>query len=224
MNRKVQIGLYAGAILLFAALVGYISISYGSFLTALLRNREALGGFLSSFGMQSFVVFIFLQAAQIVLTPIPGEFVQLAAGYLFGTWLGTAYAVAGALLGTLLSFSIARWLGYPLVKLIFGEKKLAAMEALINKPQSRLILFLLFLIPGLPKDVLTYAAGATPIDPLQFVMTATTARIPGIILSAYIGANLYQQDYTAVSVACLVTVLLFGLGIWFQGRLNRAPA
>lgn len=221
MNRNAQIGLYAAAILLFIALVAYISISYGSFITALLRNREALGGFLSSFGMQSFIVFIFLQAAQIVLTPIPGEFVQLAAGYIFGTWLGTAYAVAGALLGTLLSFSIARLLGYPLVKLVFGEKKLATMEALINKPQSRLILFLLFLIPGLPKDVLTYAAGATPINSLQFVMTATTARIPGILLSAYIGSNLYQQDYTAVSAACLATVLLFGLGMWFQGRLSR---
>ncbi|MEQ8201376.1 MAG: VTT domain-containing protein, partial [Syntrophomonadaceae bacterium] len=87
-----------------------------------------------------------------------------------------------------------------------------------------LILFLLFLIPGLPKDVLTYAAGATPIDPLQFLLTATVARVPGILLSAYIGSNLYQQDYTAVAVASVATVLLFGLGVWAQGRLSRETA
>lgn len=224
MNRNIQIGLYSAAILLFISLVAYICFCYGSSMTALLQNREELGKFLSSFGMQSYMVFIFLQASQIVLTPLPGELVQLAAGYIFGTWLGTAYAVAGALLGTLLSFGIARLLGYPLVKLIFGEKKLAAMEALVRKPQFGVLLFLLFLIPGLPKDVFTYMAGVTPINPLQFFITAITARTPGIMLSAYIGSNLYHQDYTSVMVACVVTMLLFGLGIWLQRRMSRQTA
>ena len=221
MNRKILI-MYSTAVLGFVALVAYLSVRYGSVITPLLQDREGLGTFLSSFGMQSFVVFIFLQASQIVVTPIPGELVQLAAGYIFGTWMGTVYAVAGSLLGTLLSFGIARLLGYPLVRLLFGEKKLTTIETLINRPQSKLIVFLLFLIPGLPKDIMTYVAGVSPINYLQFLMTSTTARVPGILLSAYIGSNLYHQDYIAVFAACLATALLFGLGIWMQRRLSRA--
>lgn len=221
MNRNMKIGLYSAAILVFVSLVAYISFKYGGAISALLQDREALGQFLSSFGIKSFLVFILMQASQIVLTPIPGEFVQLAGGYIFGTWLGTIYATAGALLGTIVSFTIARLLGYPLLALLFGEHKMAAMKTLADKPQSKLILFVLFFIPGLPKDLLTYAAGVTPINQLQFLLIATTARIPGILLSAYIGSNLYHKDYTEVIAACLVTVILFGLGLWARQRLSQ---
>lgn len=219
MDRKLKIVLYSGGIILITALIIYISIKYGHSLTGMVRNQEELGQFLSSFGIKSFLVFILLQASQIVFIPLPGEFVQLAGGYLYGTWLGTVYAVLGSLLGTVLSFGIARLLGYPLLKAVFGEKKMAKIDALVRKPQSKLILFLLFLMPGLPKDTMTYIAGVTPIDPLEFCLTATTARVPGIMLSAYIGSNLYHRDYTAVIAASLFTVLLLGLGVIARKRL-----
>lgn len=221
MDRKLKIGLYSSGIILFAALIAYVSIIYGHTLTGTVTSQEEIGQLLSSFGMKSFLVFILLQASQIVFIPLPGEFVQLAGGYMYGTWMGTVYAVLGSLIGTILSFGIARLLGYPLLKTIFGEAKMARIEALVRKPQSKIILFLLFLMPGLPKDTMTYMAGVTPIDPFEFCLTATTARVPGIMLSAYIGSNLYHKDYTAVIAASLFTILLLGFGFLARKRLAK---
>jgi len=156
---------------------------------------------------------------QIVVAFIPGEVVQIAGGYVFGTALGAVYSLVGAGLGTLLVILLVRLVGFSLVRLLVPAKNLQRFDFLLNRTRSEVAVFVLFLIPGLPKDALTYIAGLTPMKPLRFVVISVLARFPGLLGSAYIGAHLAKKSYwpaVAVSAAALV---LFIIGVIFKDKV-----
>jgi uncharacterized membrane protein YdjX (TVP38/TMEM64 family) len=188
-------------------------------------HPEKFKEFVDSYGSLSAVVYILLQAAQIVVAVIPGEVVQIAGGYAFGTFLGTLYSVLGAILGTLIVFYATRLLGYSIVRRFVSAEKLAKFDFLINNPKSEIILLLLFMIPGIPKDTLTYIAGLTPVKPLRFLLISMLGRFPGLWGSAYIGANLQEKDYLPVWILSGVSVVLFVAGLLLKdkiiGKMNR---
>jgi uncharacterized membrane protein YdjX (TVP38/TMEM64 family) len=156
---------------------------------------------------------------QIVVAAIPGEVVQIAGGYIFGTLAGTLYLMTGVVLGTLIVFYASRMLGYPLVRVFVSESRLEKFGFIINSGKSEIAVFVLFLIPGLPKDVITYVAGLTPIKPLRFIALATLGRLPALFASAFIGANLQQKDYYTVFVLSALAVVLFFAGIILKDRI-----
>ena len=209
----------------FAAVMIFASIKYAPVLTRLVSHPEKFKEFIDSYGPLSAVVYILLQAAQIVVAIIPGEVVQIAGGYAFGTFLGTFYSFLGAILGTLIVFYATRFLGYSIVRRFVSAEKLAKFDFLINNPKSEIILLLLFLIPGIPKDTLTYIAGLTPVKPLRFLLISTLGRFPGLWGSAYIGANLQEKNYLPVWIISGISVVLFVAGLLLKdkiiGKLNR---
>ena len=108
---------------------------------------------------------------------------------------GTVYSFLGTLLGTLIVFFATRLFGYSLVKAVVPAGKLQKFERLLTGRTSDITVFLLFLIPGIPKDTLVYVSGLTPIKPLKFLPICLIARLPALWGSAYIGANLQEKDY-----------------------------
>jgi uncharacterized membrane protein YdjX (TVP38/TMEM64 family) len=208
-------------IAVFVAAMVFASIKYAPVLTRLVSHPEKFKEFIDSYGPPSAVIYILLQAAQIVIAIIPGEVVQLAGGYAFGTVLGTIYAVLGALLGTLIVFYATRFLGYSLVKRFVSAEKLAKFDFLINNPKSEIVLLLLFLIPGIPKDTVTYIAGLTPVKPLRFLAICTLGRFPGLWGSAYIGANLQEKDYLPVWILSGISLVLFVAGLLLKDKIIR---
>ena len=209
-------------ILLIVVVLGllvFASIKYAPALTRLMSKPEKFKEFLASYGAVSALIYILLQAAQIVIAVIPGEVVQIAGGYAFGTILGTLYAVTGTVLGTLIVFFATRLLGYSLVRTFVPQTKLDRFNFLMNNPKSEIAIFILFLIPGVPKDALTYAAGLTPIKPLRFVLICTIARFPGLWGSAYIGANLQEKNYLVVWILSLAALVLFAAGLLMKDKI-----
>src|SRR5512136_2414185 len=146
----------AAMAIIFLALLTYVSIKFGPTLTRLLRRREDFREFIRSYGAWSALAYIFTQAAQVVIFFIPGEIVQIAGGYIFGTILGTVYSVTGIFLATVIVFFATRLIGYSLVKVVVPSKELEKFAFLANSPKSEIAMFVLFLVPGVPKDVLTY--------------------------------------------------------------------
>lgn len=211
-------------IVLIAAFLGilvYVTVKYGLQLTKLARNPDELKELLNSYGWKGVLVFMGIQVLQVVVAAIPGEFVQLAGGYIYGTWLGTLYSLAGIVAGSVLVFFVARFLGYRLVKLVVTPEHLKKFNFMINSKRSESAMFILFLIPGMPKDILTYIAGITPLKPLRFFSIIMLGRFPALLASSYIGSNTQKGNYGIVIALSAAALILFAVGVFLKDTILK---
>ena len=213
-RNRLSIGINLLLLVLLIAAIIFLTIKYAPGITNLVKNPGKFRTLLLSLGLVSIPVFIGLQAVQVVITAIPGELVQLAGGYVFGTFLGTVYSTAGIILGSVIAFYIARLLGFRLIKNFLSPNDLERLDMLINSPKIEITLFLLFLIPGIPKDILVYLAGFTPIDPWRFFILFTIARFPGLLATSFIGSNIQERDYLPVIIVSIIGCILFVIGLF----------
>ncbi|HHY79785.1 MAG TPA: TVP38/TMEM64 family protein [Thermoanaerobacter sp.] len=212
MHKTYVINLFL--VVIFAITLVVVMATFGRNFVLLIDNPYEFRQWIHSFGKFSVIVFIGVQILQVVIFAIPGEVVQIAGGYLFGTFLGTLYSVIGITIGSLICFLIARVLGYNFVRSIVSEENLKKFDYIINNPKGETILFLLFFIPGMPKDALSYIAGITPVKFYNFFIITLFARLPGIFFSAYIGANLGNKNYFMAGIVAIIAVLLFLIGVY----------
>ncbi len=208
-------------LVIFIIVVAVISIKYAPQITDLARKPDEFRAHILSYGYFGVLVFIFIQFFQIVIAAIPGELIQVAGGYVYGAWLGTLYLTIGAFLGTLVSFYIARALGYSLVRKIIAEEKLTRFQGMMESKKADLIISTLFLLPGLPKDLLVYIGGLTPVQPLKFIVISTIARLPALFFSAYLGMNIRDQDYIKAAIISFIAVALFLFGVINRERIFK---
>jgi uncharacterized membrane protein YdjX (TVP38/TMEM64 family) len=219
--NKRKLVLYIALITVFLGLIVYAAVRFGPQLTELARKPEDLRNLLNSFGWKGILVFMGIQMLQVVVAAIPGEFVQLAGGYIYGTWFGTLYSLIGIVLGSILVFFIARLLGYPVVKLLVSPKQLEKFNFMINSEKSEIGMFIFFLIPGIPKDVLTYIAGITPVKPLRFFIIITVGRLPALLASSYIGYSAQKGNYGVMLILSIAALVLFLTGIILKDKIIK---
>lgn len=206
------------AVLAFGIII-FFSVKYTPKMLELLSSTEKLRTFLLEYGNLGIMVFLGIQAAHILIPVIPGEVVQIGGGYVYGTILGSVLLYIGMLAGTIVVFYLSRIFGYPLVKIFVSKKKIRQFEKLSRSKKTEIILFILFFMPGVPKDTLLYATGLMPVKPRRIIIMSTIARMPGVIGSAYIGANLMNKNYTAAIIVSVIAVLTFILGAIFRKKL-----
>lgn len=209
-------------IILLASFIGlliYLWVRFGPELTELARKPEELRELLNSYGWSGILVFIGIQVIQVVVAAIPGEFVQIAGGYIYGTVFGTLYSLTGIVTGSVIVFYAARFLGYPVVKLLVPQKQLERFSFMLNSRRSDAALLILFLIPGIPKDILTYIAGMTPVKPLRFFVIITVGRLPALLGSSYIGHHTQMGNYGIAAIVSVIAVILFFTGLIFRNRI-----
>lgn len=203
---------YLLGILVFVIVMATLTFVLTPAIIHITKDPQNFSDFLATYGSLSILTFIAFQILQVVIAAIPGEFVQIAGGYIFGIFWGTVYSVIGILIGAMIAFFVARLLGKKMVYKLLPEKSLDRFTFLMNTRKSELIIFLLFLIPGLPKDILVYVAGLSPIRPLRFFSIYTIARMPGLIGSSIIGANLQDKNYFVAVLVFAVSCVLFLIG------------
>jgi uncharacterized membrane protein YdjX (TVP38/TMEM64 family) len=216
-NNSIVLNIALAAV--FLGTLAYLTIRFGPEFTRLVADPGKFREYLLSFGPWSAVIFFLFQILQVVIAVIPGEPIQIAGGYIFGTIGGTALSVLGITTGYILVFLMVRIFGFPLVKKLVPEKDHQKFISLLNNPKMEATIFLLFLIPGIPKDVLVYIAALTPIKPLLFFVIVILARLPALIGSAFIGARIESGDFSVVIIVSIVAVILFVLGFIFQKKL-----
>lgn len=218
-KKKLRLLLNMFLIAGFLTLLALLAIRFGPEITKLAREPEQLRGILNSYGWKGVLIFMLIQLLQVVVAAIPGEFVQLAGGYIYGTWLGTLYSLAGIVAGSVIVFFAARLLGYPIVKTFVSQDNLKKFDFMMNSSKSEMIMFVLFLIPGFPKDILTYIAGLTPVRPLRFFIIITVGRLPALLASSYIGYSTQKGNYIIVAVLSVVAILLFTAGLLLKDKI-----
>jgi uncharacterized membrane protein YdjX (TVP38/TMEM64 family) len=221
MEKKDKIQMIIKIIFLtiILSVIVYFSVKYAPGIIKLIRNTEKFKQYINSFGVWGVLVYILFEIIHVIIIIIPGEFLQIAGGYIYGTVLGTVYTFIGIFIGVVIVFFSTRIFGYSVIKIFIPKDKLEKYNYIINSPKAEIIMFLLFLIPGIPKDALTYIAGLTPIKPVQFLILCSIARFPGILGSAFIGARLQSENYITVIVVSAIALVLFVLGVIFQKRI-----
>lgn len=212
-KQKLKIILNIIALMLLIGAIVYLSIRYTPQAAELFARRDELKEAVEKEGLYAIAAFICVQVFQVVVAAVPGELVQLAGGYLFGTFWGAVFLVSGVIIGSLVAFFAARLLGFRLVKTFVSAPKLAKLLRLVSGTKSELVIFTFFLLPGLPKDVLTYIAGLTPVNPWRFLALAILGRLPALVVSCYIGASLEQENLWAVVIVSALSAVLI-LGGW----------
>ncbi len=189
---------------------------------SIIKDPAMLKKWMNNFGTYEVLMFVLIQAFQVVIFIVPGELVEIAAGFLFGTAWGSIYSIIGIALGSAASFIIARVLGYEFVKWIVPEQMFNRWNIFINEDKrGGTVLFLLYFIPGTPKDALAYFAGITPVNYLKFIFISMFARLPAIVFSAYIGANIEQKEYTNALIVSVIAGIAFLIGFIYRDRIIK---
>lgn len=214
--NKVDRGMLIKKILiatLFLIVMIFISVKYAPLLKDVVSQSEEFRKTILSYGYLGAFVLIAFQVVQILIPFIPGELVQIAGGYVYGGLIAPIYLLFGTLLGGVIVFYLSRFIGYPLVKIFVSKEKMEKFSFLMQSKKAEITLFILFLVPGVPKDTLIYLAGLTPVKPLRFFIILTIARIPGILGTSFIGANILEKDYKDIylMVGIIAVVLIVGL-------------
>lgn len=198
--------------------------AWGRPLYRFVSDQEQIRVWVGQLGPWGPLGIVVLEVAQILLAPIPGQAVGVVSGYLYGPWWGTLYAMAGLVAGSLLGFLLARHLGRPLIRRLAGESTLAHIDSLARRGGA-LFFLLVWLVPFTPDDVACFAAGLTPISMGQLLLLVTLGRLPGVLVSAWLGANATRLGPTwwAIGIGCLA-VLAVGAWRWrrpLEGFLLR---
>ena len=183
-------------------------------------NRERLRAFIDSLGMWGFAGFIVLQVVQVVAAPIPGEATGLLGGYLYGPLIGVFLSTVGLTLGSFAAFSLSRLFGRPLTEALVPRATIERFNYLLHHKGGFLI-FLLFLIPGFPKDILCYILGLGPLTALEFLAIASSGRLLGTILLTLSGAFLRKGQYEQFFLMAGVAVVVVFLALAYKDKLER---
>ena len=182
-------------------------------------NIKELEQTIRSYRSQSILIYIAAQVIQVVLSVIPGQALQFAGGYLFGTLLGLLFSVIGIAIGSTLAYYVARILGRDAVHLFFGKRKVTEMLDLMNSPKGLIVTFVIFLIPGVPKDLCSYAAGLSNLKLRPYLIVSMIARIPGMLGCLIIGQQVGAGGYTSAAVIAAIALVLLLLGVIFRKRI-----
>jgi uncharacterized membrane protein YdjX (TVP38/TMEM64 family) len=204
-------------VLLLCVLMGFIFFliyQYNSQIGVQLKNlyslyqdQEEFKKVVSSYGAYGPLAYILLQILQVVIAPIPGGAIEFLGGVLFGVKAGLIYSMIGLTLGSWLAFELARIFEKLAVEKFVSEETRKKFDYLVEH-QGVILSFILFLIPGFPKDALCYILGLTPMHLGIFLVISTIGRIPGTLMATLQGAKAFEHQYYTFGLLLGVSFLV----------------
>ena len=210
-RRKKQVALFClGAAL---AVTGLIFWFVGRPMLQFVSQPELFRDWVDGHGVFGRLAFLGMMMFQVFVAIIPGEPLEIGAGYAFGVLEGTALCLLATTLASGVIFLIVKKYGMKFVTLFVAEEKIRSLKFLRNTRRLEFIVFLLFFIPGTPKDVLTYMVGLTPMKLRVWLLITTVARIPSVVTSTVGGDALGTQEYLFAVTVFVATAAVSGLGV-----------
>ncbi|WP_372912204.1 TVP38/TMEM64 family protein [Salinigranum sp.] len=185
-----------------------------------LTDPVAVRTAIRSTGALAPVVFLAVQAVQVLVAPIPGQVLGFVAGYLFGVVWGTALSVAGATVGGYVAFRLAQRYGRPIVERLVAEEAVDLFDSFSSR-HGDVVLFLVFLVPGLPDDAVCFLAGVSDVDTRSFLLASVVGRLPGYFLVALAGARLAEARTAETMALLVVLAVASAVGYLLRGRVAR---
>ena len=217
-KRKLLVGFSVGVVIILLLLLTWFICGW---LTSF--SQEELRDYIRSFETGSWLVFLCLQFIQVFIALIPGELLESVAGFIFGPVAGTLLCYAGITLASVVIFQLTRRFGVKLVEIFISRERINQLRFLNTEKKLNLLIFLIFFIPGTPKDLLTYFVGLTKIKMSTFLMIALVARIPSVVSSTFGGHLLGEGKYIGAIIlyGAAAVVSLIGMAaynVWMKKK------
>ena len=212
------------SIAVFVAVLVLLSVFVGGPLVKTLGEPAAFRAWVDAHGIWGRVLFIGLMALQVIIAFIPGEPFELAAGYAFGAVWGTVLVFLGIMLGGIIVFLFVKKIGVKAVEVFFPREQIDSLRYLNDEKALNATAFFLFLIPGTPKDLLTYVAGLTKIRLVPWLLLTSLARIPSVVTSTISGDALGLGKYGLAITVYGATAILSGVGFLLYRRSQKKRA
>jgi uncharacterized membrane protein YdjX (TVP38/TMEM64 family) len=200
---------------------GMVWALYATGLMDLLTSRNRLLQFIRENRVHAATLFIAMQVIQVVAAPLPGEVTGFVGGILFGPLWGVVYSTIGLTVGSWLAFMLARWLGRPIVERL-ASRELIERYDYVMKHKGLLLAFLMFLIPGFPKDILCYILGLGHMRVRDFLIVSATGRLLGTVLLTMGGTFFRDARYGALFTVIGISLIIILLVMIYRDRVERA--
>ena len=224
-SKKVKIFRIIMTILVLALCIGIII-----YLIPVMKELSSVEGQIAfkekvnESGILGLLILFGLQVAQIFLIIVPGEPIEILAGMCYGGIWGTVFIMISCAIITTAIFLLVKKYGKKFVYEFCDPKKVRKIEnskLFQNAKKIEIIMLILFLIPGTPKDLLTYIAGLLPIKATRFIIISTLARIPSIVSSTLAGASLAKGDWKLGLILYAIVLVIVGILIFIINKFDK---
>lgn len=203
--------------------LAFVIVMWGPQIWAFFEDTERIKEFITSAGPLGPIAFVFLQIFQVVFAPIPGNVVGAVGGAAFDWW-GLPLAILGSAIGMAIVVAISRKFGRPLLEKMFKEKDIKKLDWILDHPAAEMVLFIIFLLPFMPDDLIGYLAGLTKIRFRNIIIISILGRLPVQVVTNFFGANLLDGNIwvlvVILAVLGLLALLIYWKRKWFFGLLK----
>lgn len=220
-KSTIVIGILIGVALLLGAVV-YRDLVIEKILQGyrFLSDKGKTSAYIESFGAWAPLIFMVIQLLQVIFAPVPGEMTGVVGGYLFGTLKGFVFSSIALTAGSIINFAIGKFFGRRFVRSMIPAHHLARFDALVRR-EGALVIFILFIFPGFPKDYLCLFLGLSALPFRIFVWLSAVGRMPGTFILSLQGSMISEQNHAALAAAAGACCLLVLMGYRYREALFR---
>ncbi len=210
-----------GLILTVLAL-GALAGCFAPWIIEKVKQPEVLRDYLRSFEGLGILFYVLLQAVHVLIVVIPGDLFNVCGGYIYGIPLGFVLSMTGIMIGTVCAFYISRLLGFEFISKIVPKDKIDKISSVLNSTKGMLGMLIVCLIPGIPKDLMIYVAGLSPVNASKLFLVYGVSRIPGTLIWVSVGAQVYERNAMEIAFTLIGTVLIASAVIILQNKYKLA--
>lgn len=210
----------AGIAVAGLVLGGIVYLLYAYGLIDYFTDRQRLVNFINKHRAYAAFIFIGFQTLQVIAAPVPGEVTGFVGGVFFGAGWGILYSTIGLTLGSWIAFVLARLAGRPLVQMVVNPDTIKRYDY-VMKHKGLFLAFLMFLIPGFPKDILCYLLGLGHMSQRHFLLVSTSGRLLGTTLLTLGGALFRYRHYGALFMLVGISIFFILLTMVYRETIER---
>lgn len=188
------------------------------------EGRASFSVKIKSLGVSGAFLILLLEICKIVVVFLPGEPIELLSGMCFGPFLGTLIIYIGVIFTTVLIYKAVKKYGMDLVEDIVPEDKFKKIQEMLKNKSAAVetTLFVLYFLPLVPKDFLTYIGSLLPIRLSKFLFITLFARFPAVISSTVVGGSLLEGDIKTIVLAYVITYCIsFSIAYIYNKKFKK---
>lgn len=193
--------------------VSIVTILIGKPMIESISEPEHFREWVSSYGFLGKLIYVGMVIIQVIFAIIPGEPLEIGGGYAFGALEGTILCLIGITIGSMIVFALVRTIGVRVVEIFYPIEKIRSLKFLQNTERFNVVTYIIFFMPGTPKDLLTYFIGLTDMKWQTWLFITFLSRIPSVLTSTLSGSALGEENYLTAIIVLVITILLSIIGI-----------